>query len=196
MTVRNAILGLLAQRPRHGYDLHSAFEAIAGGREAWEVKPAQIYTTLSRLESSGLVTRQGVEQGDGPEKLIFALTASGRTELVQWMLTPVEAQPQRDEFFLKVMLSIATDVIDPYKLISTQRTALYRQLHATTVRRGETDPQRALAHVLLLDRAAMQLEADLRWLEMFEARLDEIRRQPVPEPEARPRGRPPKGAGS
>ncbi len=196
MTVRNAILGLLAQRPRHGYDLHSAFAALTGGREAWEVKPAQIYTTLSRLESSGMVTRQGTEPGDGPEKLIFALTDAGRSELIDWMLTPVEAQPQRDEFFLKVMLSIATDVVDPYKLIAAQRRALYRQLHAATVRRGETDPQRALAHVLLLDRAMMQLEADLRWLEMFEARLDEIRRQPVPEPEARPRGRPPKGATS
>jgi DNA-binding PadR family transcriptional regulator len=194
MSVRNAILGLLAQRPRHGYDLHNAFAAITGGPAAWEVKPAQIYTTLNRLESSGLVERQGVEPGDGPEKLIFALTAAGRQELLSWMLTPVEAQPQRDEFFLKVMLSIATDVIDPYKLIAAQRTALYRQLHAATVRRGETDPHRALAHILLLDRATMQLEADLRWLEMFEARLDEIRRQPIPEPEARPRGRPPKEA--
>jgi len=36
----------------------------------------------------------------------------------------------------------------------------------------------------------MHLEADLRWLDTAEARLDEIRRQPLPEPEAKPRGRP------
>jgi hypothetical protein len=47
-----------------------------------------------------------------------------------------------------------------------------------------------LAQILLLDKAAMHLEADLRWLDMTEARLDEIKRQPLPEPEARPRGRP------
>jgi hypothetical protein len=38
----------------------------------------------------------------------------------------------------------------------------------------------------------MHLEADLRWLDMIEARLDEIRRQPLPEPESKPRGRPKK----
>ncbi len=38
----------------------------------------------------------------------------------------------------------------------------------------------------------MHLEADLRWLEMIEARLDEVKRQPLPEPEVKLRGRPPK----
>jgi hypothetical protein len=32
----------------------------------------------------------------------------------------------------------------------------------------------------------------LRWLDMVEARFDEIRRQPLPEPESKPRGRPKK----
>ena len=36
----------------------------------------------------------------------------------------------------------------------------------------------------------MHLEADLRWLDMFESRLDEIQRQPLPEPETKVRGRP------
>ena len=49
MSVRNAILGLLAQKPRHGYELRAAFEAVVGGGVNWDVKPAQIYTTLERL---------------------------------------------------------------------------------------------------------------------------------------------------
>ena len=39
----------------------------------------------------------------------------------------------------------------------------------------------------------MHLEADLRWLDLIESRLEDIQRQPLPEPESRPRGRPPKG---
>lgn len=194
MSVRNALLGLLAQRPRHGYDLHAAFEAMVGGQRAWDVKPAQIYTTLNRLEESGLVARQSVEQDGGPEKLIYAITPAGRAALTDWLLLPVEAQHQRDAFFLKFMLSLATGVVDPYNVIYTQRTGLYRQLHAITAQRRAADPHTALAYLLLLDRAIMQIEADIRWLEMLEARLDDIRRQPVPEPEARPRGRPPKGS--
>ena len=36
MSVRNALLGLLAQRPRHGYELHDAFEAMIGGEDLRE----------------------------------------------------------------------------------------------------------------------------------------------------------------
>jgi DNA-binding PadR family transcriptional regulator len=194
MSVRNAILGLLSQQPRHGYELHAAFEAITGGKETWDVKAAQIYTTLSRLEDNGLIRRQSIEQDGGPERLIYELTEHGLLELTNWLLDPIEIQHQRDEFFLKLMLSLMTAVVDPYKVIYTQRSSFYRQLHAMTVRRSGMDLKTALAYILLLDRAIMQLEADLRWLDMIEARLDEIKRQPIPEPEARPRGRPPKGS--
>jgi DNA-binding PadR family transcriptional regulator len=44
VSVRNALLGLLEQRPRHGYELRAAFEALVGGQRNWEVKPAQIYS--------------------------------------------------------------------------------------------------------------------------------------------------------
>ena len=62
MSVRHAVLGLLVQRPRHGYELRAVFEAMAGGEENWDVKPAQVYTTLTRMEKSGLVVEQSVEQ--------------------------------------------------------------------------------------------------------------------------------------
>ena len=81
MSVRNAILGLLADHPRHGYELRAAFEALAGGEALWSVKPAQVYTTLARLEEGGLVAQNSVEQDGGPEKHIYSLTAAGRAEL-------------------------------------------------------------------------------------------------------------------
>ena len=77
-------------------------------------------------------------------------------------------------------------------MIQIQRAKLYQDLHALTTKRGQTDPGRELAHLLLLDSAVMHIEADLHWLEMVDARLDEIKRQPAPQPEIRPRGRPPK----
>lgn len=193
MSVRNALLGLLAQRPRHGYELHSAFETLAGGRELWPLKQAQVYSTLDRLEAGGLIAPERVAQDGGPEKQLYAITIAGRDELAHWFLTPVESEHQRDEFFLKLMLCIATGLADPYAVIRTQRASLFRELHALTRRRSSADPTRALAALLLLERAAMHVEADLRWLEMLEARLDDIRRQPLPEPEPRPRGRPPRG---
>ncbi len=192
MSVRYGVLGLLAQRPRHGYELRAAFQALVGGEENWAVKPAQVYATLARLEEGGLVVQDGVEQDGGPEKRIYALTPSGREALQEWFEDGIEREPQRDEFFVKLMIALVSDLANPYKLIYAQRNSLYQQLHEFLDKRSQADPSRQLAEILLLDKAVMYLEADLRWLDMTEARLDEIKRQPLPEPEIRPRGRPKK----
>jgi DNA-binding PadR family transcriptional regulator len=190
MTVRHALLGLLAQRPRHGYELRAAFEALVGGEQNWDVKPAQIYTTLDRLEEALLVEPQAVEQSGGPEKRIYGITAAGQGELNQWLTTPTQPEHERDEFFLKLMLALAIEGAQPHKVIQIQRGALYQALHAITIQRNHADPKTALAQILYLDKIVMHLEADLRWLDMIEARLEDVRRQPLPEPEVRPRGRP------
>jgi DNA-binding PadR family transcriptional regulator len=62
MSVRFALLGLLAQRPCHGYELHSTLLSIVGGQENWDLKPVHIYTTLSHLENNGLVRQAGLEK--------------------------------------------------------------------------------------------------------------------------------------
>ncbi len=190
MSVRFALLGLLAQRPRHGYELRSSFEALVGGEQLWDVKPAQIYTTLGRLEDGGLIEQEAVEQDSGPEKRIYAITPSGRNELAGWFETGVEGTHQRDEFYLKLVLSLASVEADPYKVIHTQRSRLYHELHDITTQRNQADPETVLAQILLLDKTIMHIEADLRWLDLIESRLDEVKRQPLPEPEVRPRGRP------
>jgi DNA-binding PadR family transcriptional regulator len=192
MSVRHAVLGLLAQHPRHGYELRAAFTAVVGGEENWDVKPAQIYTTLARLEKGGLVIENAVAQDAGPEKRVYAITPAGRKILREWFACSIELEHQRDEFFIKLMIGFVSGVADPYKLIQTQRTHLYQDLHAITTQRSRADPKKELANILLLDKVVMHLEADLRWLDMTEARLDEIRKQPLPEPEIKPRGRPKK----
>lgn len=192
MSVRNAILGLLAQRPRHGYELRAAFEALVGGEEIWEVKPAQIYTTLTRLEDSGLIHQESVDQDGGPEKHIYGLTPQGRTELNEWFASGVEGEHQRDEFFIKLMLSIDDEKADPAHVIQAQRSELYKELHDLTKRRDLANPKKELAQIFMLDKMIMHLEADLKWLDLLDARLVEIRKQPVPQPDIRPRGRPKK----
>jgi DNA-binding PadR family transcriptional regulator len=190
MSVRNALLGLLLQSPRHGYELRSAFEAVVGGEANWDVKPAQVYMTLARLEEAGLVTVKATGKGAGPEKRIYSVTRAGREGFRSWLALPVKSEHQRDEFFLKLMLTLATGEEEPRKVIYTQRNSLYQQLHELTVQRDSSNPQTDLAHILLLDQAIMHVEADLRWLEVIESRFEEVRRQPLPEPEPRRRGRP------
>lgn len=192
MSVRHALLGLLSQHPSYGYELRDAFETLAGGRALWEVKPAQIYTTLSRLDDAGLV-RQSTAPGDGgPDRRVYEITEAGHAELLAWLREGVHAEHHRDEFFLKLVLTLNAEEVDPADLLRTQRATLYRDLHELTVRRAGLSHAGDLAHAMLIDKAVMHAEADLRWLEMVEARLDDIEQQPIPEPQPRRRGRPPK----
>jgi len=188
--VRHTLLGLLSQQPRYGYELHAAFLALAGGEQNWDIKPAQVYTTLNRLVEAGFVSAAQVE-GDGTdERRVYSLTDAGQAELQAWLQSGVESDHLRDAFFLKLMLAIYVDGIDPQQLIQTQRGLLYRELHRVTTGRQAANPRSELAQILLMDKTIMHLEADLRWLDMVETRLDDMQRQPLPQPELRPRGRP------
>lgn len=194
MTVRHAILGLLAQKPRHGYETRIAFESLVGGDGNWEVKPAQIYTTLDRLEEAGLVERSSdLGEGREPSRRIYRITPKGEEALREWFASAVPPEHQRDEFFIKLVVGVASGRVDPERLIQTQRSLLFQEMHAATAQRDEYDPRIAMAQILLLDKVIMHLEADLRWLDMIEMRLEAIKDQPLPEPEMRPRGRPRKG---
>jgi DNA-binding PadR family transcriptional regulator len=191
MSVRFAILGLLAQKPRHGYELRAAFEAVVGGDANWDVKPAQIYTTLERLEEAGFVERSSdLGEGDEPSRRIYAITKSGHSALSEWFIQGVTPDHQRDEFFVKLMIALVSGEGKLDRIIQTQRAHLFQDLHAATSLRDSYDPLTEIAQILLLDKAVMHLEADLRWLDMAELRLEEVKGQPLPEPEMRPRGRP------
>lgn len=191
MPVRHTILGLLAQRPRHGYELHAAFEAIMGGEANWDVKPAQVYTTLARLEEGDFIAlKPGDGDGKEQDRRVYAITDKGRAELAHWFSVPVTSEHKRSEFFAKLMVAVFTDEADAYATLQIQRAQLYRELHDLVEQRSATNPRTELAHALLLDSAVMHVEADLRWLDMVEARLGDIERQPLPAPELRPRGRP------
>ncbi|NUM43716.1 MAG: PadR family transcriptional regulator [Anaerolineales bacterium] len=194
MSVRNAILGLLAQKPRHGYELHAVFSAVVGG-ESWDVKPAQIYTTLNRLEEAGLVeTASDLGEGDEPDRRVYAVTETGHTALQAWFASGSAPDHQRDEFFVKVMVALISGEADPWRLIQTQRAHIFRELHAATKQRDGHDSRTEMAQILLLEKVIMHLEADVRWLDVVEARIEFVKQQPLPEPEIRRRGRPRKGA--
>jgi DNA-binding PadR family transcriptional regulator len=191
MTVKHALLGLLAEKPRHGYELHAAFEALSGGNRFWELKLAQVYATLERLREAGFVEcTSDLGEGEAPDRRVYALTPAGMDALNSWYVRGITGEHERDEFYIKLMVAISTGYGEPYRILSAQRAYTYQRLHQVTHRRNALNAQVELAQVLLLDKAIMYLEADLRWLDMIESRLDDIKRQPRPKPELKSRGRP------
>ena len=73
--LRLALLRLIADKPRHGYELIKAIEEMTGG--AYSPSPGSIYPALTLLEEQGLVR---VEPCEGGKKL-HSLTDEGRAQL-------------------------------------------------------------------------------------------------------------------
>ena len=74
--VRIALLLLLAEEPRNGYQLMQEIEQRSGGR--WRPSPGSVYPTLAQLEDEGLVRASDAE---GQRR--FEITEAGREQLVQ-----------------------------------------------------------------------------------------------------------------
>lgn len=80
MSIRNALLGLLAEAPMSGYDLTKRFEHSLG--RVWPVRHNQIYTELKQLAADGLIDLTAY----GPRgRKIYSLTESGLAACRDWL---------------------------------------------------------------------------------------------------------------
>jgi DNA-binding PadR family transcriptional regulator len=86
-TLAFALLGLIWQEPRSGYDLRKFF--FSTPMISFSDSPGAIYPALHRLEKRELV-RGHLAEGSGlRRRRIFELTARGRAEFRRWQAQPV-----------------------------------------------------------------------------------------------------------
>ena len=170
MSVKAALLALLDEGPRYGYELKASFEERTGG--AWPLNVGQVYTTLQRAERDGQVER---DSEDAEGHVHYRLTDAGRRELQTWWDTEVEREaPARDELAIKLALAHTLPGVDPLDVLQRQRTATVRALQLHTRRRRALPEGTAAA--LVLDSLVFAAEAEVRWLDHCEARLLKARR--------------------
>jgi DNA-binding PadR family transcriptional regulator len=166
VVVREAMLALLAKEPAHGYELRQRLVRALGALGE-VLKAGQVYVTLARLERGGLVRGVQVEQSVAPDKKVYEVTAAGREEVAEWLLSVSWPKVAPTEFHLKLVAAAATGLADPLTLVDAQRRELMRQLgDVQRLAQSETD----LDGGLLLEGAVLRLQADIRWLEACEQR--------------------------
>ena len=168
MSTAYALLGLLEPKPSHGYELKRAFDERFGADKPLPF--GQVYATLARHERDGRARVVGTEAGEGPDRKRYAITDRGREDLEQWLATPEPPEPHlQTVLYTKVLLALLSGR-DAADHLDAQRAAhLARMRELTELRR--TSP---LATSLLADYALFHLEADLRWIDLTAARLDEL----------------------
>lgn len=168
MSIKYALLGLLAERPLHGYELKAAYEAeLSPGTQ---LNFGQVYTTLERLARDGLVEHQVVSQAERPDKKVYALTEAGQRQLREWLVSPSPVDLDlRNETFLKLVLAGRLRGVDPLRVVAVERRACFERLHEVAQARARAEKEGAPAPtVLLLDLAVLRLEAFLKWLDRCE----------------------------
>jgi len=162
------LLGLLEPDPSYGYELKRAYDNRFG-----QDKPlpfGQVYATLGRLERDGRVEVRGTEPGSGPERKRYAITPEGVTVLEHWLSEPEPAEPHlQSVLFAKVVLALLSGR-PADRFLDTQRAAHLARMRELTGQRRTS----GLAEALLADYALFHLEADLRWIDMTESRLDQL----------------------
>jgi DNA-binding PadR family transcriptional regulator len=88
--VRLALLRLLEEEPRNGYQLMQAIEERSAGR--WRPSPGSVYPTLAQLEDEGLVRST---ESEGARR--FVITDAGREHLEGRADEPAPWEPAAEE---------------------------------------------------------------------------------------------------
>jgi PadR family transcriptional regulator AphA len=100
MSLRFALLGLLAANPSSGYDLKRTITRST--YFIWNATGPQIYTTLHKLREDGYITTEELAQRGKPDKQIHTITPLGRAALEAFMSEPIRASVTRDEVLLRI----------------------------------------------------------------------------------------------
>jgi len=105
------ILGLLEDKPRHGYEIKKQIKDVISTFAALEVE--SIYYSLNLLEKKGYLKKKVSVGGTRPEKFIYSLTPKGH-ERFQQLLTKSLLTADRPNFSIDVDLyflpSLPSDV--------------------------------------------------------------------------------------
>src|SRR5262249_62008219 len=93
-----AILGLLKERPMHGYQLSRELSAQLGG--LWKVSYGSLYPTLRRLERGGAVEQvPGTEAGRGRKRHVYRITPDREQPFLPLLREPPSDTPAEDPPF-------------------------------------------------------------------------------------------------
>jgi PadR family transcriptional regulator, regulatory protein AphA len=165
------ILGMVSREPRSGYEIKALVDNTT--RFFWAASYGQIYPELKRLSEAGLV--EGIDASRGERKrTVYAITADGEAELVDWLRQPPGAPEMREEGLLKLFFS---GVLPPEQATETLRAMRdYRRGLAERLREMEPDAEEKLKTEDPFPQIVLQGGIEFNewfadWCERMEARL-------------------------
>jgi DNA-binding PadR family transcriptional regulator len=159
-----AVLGLLKERPMHGYQLSRELGESLGG--LWRVSYGSLYPTLRRLERDGAIESEAGDERGARRKKVYRITPTGERLFLELLQeAPQDTQTEDARFRMRLAFFRYLPPETRIKLLERRRQALQQRLTRITEslaagRTGADDYGRAL-----IEHNRTTTEADIAWLE-------------------------------
>ena len=166
-----AVLTLVAERPRHGYEIERVIEE-RGMREWTEIGFSSIYYLLKKLGREGLIEGQLEAAKRGPARKVYRLTPAGRVAARAGVM---EALSVPHHCYPPLQLGLANlPSVPPAEALAAlrqHRDALIEQLARLQARRESQQP---LPHSVdaMFDHSVTMIQAEKGWIEKFIAQIE------------------------
>lgn len=124
------VLGLLAEESGHGFAIAKELESDSDIGRVFTVPRSLVYRAIDRLNAGGYIVAVTTEKREGPQRVIYRVTADGISRVRRWLAEPVDhLRDLRIEFLVKLAL-LRRKAKSPADLIRHQRKALQSTITA------------------------------------------------------------------
>ena len=160
-----AVLGLLKERPIHGYQLSRELGDSLGG--LWRVSYGSLYPTLRRLEQDGAIESEAGDERGARRKKVYRITPKGEQVFLDLLQeTPNDTQGEDARFRMRLAFFRYLPPETRIRLLERRRQALQDRLstiaESLSAGRGGDDYGRAL-----IEHNRSTTESDITWLEQL-----------------------------
>jgi len=159
-----AVLGLLKERPMHGYQLSRELGESLGG--LWRVSYGSLYPTLKRLERDGAIESEAGDDRGARRKKVYRITPRGERLFLELLQEPAQdTQTEDARFRMRLAFFRYLPPETRIRLLERRRQAMQDRLStiARSLRSGRTradDYGRAL-----VEHSRSLTESDISWLD-------------------------------
>ncbi|MBV8085922.1 MAG: EF2563 family selenium-dependent molybdenum hydroxylase system protein [Chloroflexi bacterium] len=154
------LLGLLRERPAHGYDLSKVLQPETDLGAVVRLGLSQLYASLAKLETHGFVRGEAASSLRARGRRVFHVSDAGERRFLDWVTRPVQgARHIRVDFLTKLYFARRLDGDAAVDLVATQIDVLKGEVRASSAAPPSEYRQEVLAVTADLATAA------LAWLE-------------------------------
>jgi DNA-binding PadR family transcriptional regulator len=171
-TTELAILSLISEKPRHGYELEQVIEQ-RGMREWTEIGFSSIYYILKKLEDKQMITSRVQSKSSGPPRKVFKITEEGQRTLYEGALEAMHTPGHSPRPFL-----LGLSVLHLYErevVMEKAKGYLGKLLEQRDNLVATLDAQRPTFGFveMMFDYSLTMIDAEIGWITEFITKFDE-----------------------